>query len=389
MGNVWYAVKQYVKHADMLLLFFCCAATCFGIAAISSATNYLESERYVTIQVVALIIGIVFYILFSLIDIELIAEKWEILLAFNVLFIASLYFFGVQGDTGNKSWLRPSFLPFGLQPAEICKISFILIMAWHMNLRRDKLNSAISIGQYVLHLALTMGLILFVSEDAGMALVYAFIFIFMALAAGVRFGWFAAGAAAIVAAWPVIWNSSLMREDQKNRILVVFNASIDPLAQKERYQLAQSQRALGSGGLLGQGYYNGAMTQRGYIPAQHTDFIFASIGEEWGILGCLLVMILLSAIVIRCIYIGVKSNNYMNRLICLGIAGMLIFQIFVNIGMCIGLVPVIGLTLPFFSYGGSSIVTMFAAMGIISGIKMRPTLDKPIKYIRPPLYSYN
>ena len=109
------------------------------------------------------------------------------------------------------------------------------------------------------------------------------------------------------------------------------------------------------------------------------------IGEELGMLGCMAVLILLTAIIIRIIHVGIKSGNYMNRLICVGIAGMLTAQVFINIGVCIGLVPVIGLTLPFFSYGGSSLVTMFFAMGIVSGINMRPAPDSNARYIRPPL----
>ena len=108
--------------------------------------------------------------------------------------------------------------------------------------------------------------------------------------------------------------------------------------------------------------------------------IFSAIGEELGMLGCLAVLILLTAIIIRIIHVGIKSGNYMNRLICVGIAGMLTAQVFINIGVCIGLVPVIGLTLPFFSYGGSSLVTMFFAMGIVSGINMRPAPDSSARY---------
>ena len=173
---------------------------------------------------------------------------------------------------------------------------------------------------------------------------------------------------------------------QKGRqLLFSFDTRIDPAAQDQRYQMNRSLRALQNGGITGQGLYHGTMVQSGTIPAQHTDLIFSSIGEELGMLGCMAVLILLTAIIIRIIYVGIKSGNYMNRLICVGIAGMLTAQVFINIGVCIGLVPVIGLTLPFFSYGGSSLVTMFFAMGIVSGINMRPAPDSSARYIRPPL----
>jgi rod shape determining protein RodA len=143
------------------------------------------------------------------------------------------------------------------------------------------------------------------------------------------------------------------------------------------WQAHQSVRAITGGGFTGQGLGNGRLTQSRGIPEQHTDFIFSAAGEELGFLGCLLIIALLVAIITRCFYIGVKSNNPLGLLVCTGLAAKLIAQAFENIGMCLGLLPVIGITLPFFSYGGSSLVTCFAAMGIVSGIKMRP---KPIRF---------
>ena len=142
-------------------------------------------------------------------------------------------------------------------------------------------------------------------------------------------------------------------------------------------------RALQNGGIAGRGLFNGPMVQSGSVPAQHTDSIFSACGEELGMVGCLAILLLLGAIIVRCVYVGMKSGNYMNRMICTGIAGMLASQIAINVGMCMGVFPVVGLTLPFFSYGGSSIVTMFAAMGFVSGINMRPAPDSNARYIRP------
>ena len=165
---------------------------------------------------------------------------------------------------------------------------------------------------------------------------------------------------------------------------MIFDPSIDPEGLGVRWQTNLSLSYLERGGIVGQGLYQGAQTRMGTLPAQHTDFIFSVIGEELGIVGCIATLVVLGIIVIRCIYVGYQSGSYMNRLICIGIAGMTIFQIAVNVGMCVGLFPVLGLTLPFISYGGSSIVTMFASMGIVSGIRMRPAPDASAHYIRPP-----
>lgn len=175
-----------------------------------------------------------------------------------------------------------------------------------------------------------------------------------------------------------------MQDYQKNRILMIFDPTIDPQGASVRWHTLNSLASLQGGGMTGQGLFHGSRTQTGgLLFAQHTDFVFSAIGEELGMVGCLLVLLLLTAIVLRCIYVGVKSGSYMNRLICIGIAATFMFQIIVNTGMCMGVFPVIGLTLPFISYGGSSLVTTFAAVGIVSGIRMRPAPDSSARYIRP------
>jgi len=381
LRSILRAIGEFMKKADMLLLTLCVTATVYGIVVISSATNYVGNTRYILVQTAALIIGVVIYVLFTLVDVDIIAERRELLLIFCVLFIAMLRIWGVKGTSGNRSWLAFSWLPFNIQPAEICKVFFILILAKLMSVKQNKISSPLTVGQLAGITLLLVGLILYVSDDAGVALNYVFIFIVMAFVGGINLAWFLAGFGVLAAAAPFVW--SHMRDDQQNRILMVLDPTIDPDGIGVRYQTKFSLHALQNGGMAGQGLYHGSMVQSGQVPAQHTDFIFSSIGEELGMIGCLAVLLLLTAIILRCVYVGIKSGNYMNRLICVGIASMLAFQILVNVGMCLGIFPVIGLTLPFFSYGGSSIVTMFLAMGIVSGIHMRPAPDSNARYIRP------
>ena len=174
-----------------------------------------------------------------------------------------------------------------------------------------------------------------------------------------------------------------MDDYQKNRILILFDPTIDPQGIKERWHTNQSLLSLTGGGLTGQGLFNGNRTQTDALFAKHTDYIFSSIGEELGFLGCVVVLLLELAIVARCIYVGTKSPDYMRRLVCFGAAAALIFQVCSNVGMCIGVTPVIGLTLPFISYGGSSIVSLFAMLGLVSGVHARPESGSHERYIRP------
>jgi rod shape determining protein RodA len=380
--KLWNGVTEFYRRGDLLLLFLCVAATLFGIVMIASATRYSGSSRYLVVQSAALVLGVLLYVAVSLLDIEILAEHRQLLLVFNVLFLSMLYVWGVEDNTGNRAWLDLPLLPVNIQPAEICKITFVICIAKTMNTNRSKLSSARSVGSIVLQTLLMMGLIMVISRDAGSAVVFLFIFLVIAYVGGVRSWWFVAGLVLAAAVFPLLWKY-FIQDYQKERILMFWDASIDPEGKGVRWDTNRSIAMLSGGGISGQGLFKGTMLQNHAIAAQHTDFIFSAIGEELGILGCLFTLLLLTAIVGRCVQVGLKTPNYMNRLICIGLASMLIFQILINVGMCIGVFPVIGLTLPFISYGGSSITTLFLSMGIVSGIHMRPDPESKSPYIQP------
>ena len=225
----------------------------------------------------------------------------------------------------------------------------------------------------------------FISSDLGVSLIFAAIFVGMVIAGGIHWGWIAAGLATVATAAPFLLYN-VFSEEQRNRILYVFMPNtIDPEGLDEGWHTTQSLKSLTGGGFTGQGLFNGNRTQGGNLFAQHTDYIFSSIGEELGFVGCMLVIGLLLLIILRCIWVGVHSKDYMRRLVCFGAAAAMIFQVISNVGMCIGVTPVIGLTLPLFSYGGSSIVTTYAMLGLVSGVHARPAPRSHERYIRPPL----
>ena len=167
--------------------------------------------------------------------------------------------------------------------------------------------------------------------------------------------------------------------------MVLIDPSVDPNGIDERFHTVRSLKSLTGGGWTGQGLFNGTRTQNGELFAQHTDYIFSAIGEELGFFGCIAVLLLLFLIVVRCIQVGNRTQDYMRKMICYGAAAALIFQITSNVGMCIGITPVIGLTLPFISYGGSSIFTLYAMLGLVSGVHARPSAPSHERYIRPRL----
>lgn len=376
MKRAVFAIKEYIKTSDMLLLGLCICSGIYGLFLIYSATRTYGTNEYMSVQIMGIILGIFLFIVMSLIDIEHIAEKWPFLLLFNILFISTLFIWGVEGGTGNKSWLR--FFGIGVQPAEVVKVSFIVLLAKQLAALRESrqgINSVPSILMLVLHFGFMFMLIIVSSRDLGSALVFAVIFITIMFASGIKIIWFFLGAIVVAAVSPLVWNN-MLSDYQRERILApYFPDMVDPSGLGVTWQANQSKIMLASGQLTGQGYLNGTQTQSSMMPFKHTDFIFSVAGEELGMIGCGVIILLLVAIILRCLYVGVKSKSYMSMLVCSGIASMLIFQTFENIGMCIGITPVIGITLPFFSYGGSSVTTTFAALGIVSGIRMRPNVS--------------
>ena len=383
MGRVIRYFIESFRKCDKLLLLICSVVTAFGCLMVASTTNYSEdSLRYLIIQIGAAVIGILLYIGLSGVDADFFSERRTSMVVFNTVLLLMLIPFGVTVN-GNRSWLSFPLLPFNIQAAEICKITYILIMASVMASHQNRLSSIPSVIHYVIHLGLLVGLNLVLSRDAGVSLIFVAIFVGMAFAGGVKLIWFLVAAGGIGAAFPFIWNH-IMDNYQRERIQVLYDPTLDPNGLDARYHMVRSLRSLTGGGMTGQGLFAGTRTQQGALFAQHTDFIFSAIGEELGYVGCVLVLIALGLIVARCIWVGNRSQDIMRRVICYGAASALSFQIIINVGMCIGVMPVIGLTLPFISYGGSSLVTLYAMMGLVSGVFARPAATSHERYIRAP-----
>ena len=256
-------------------------------------------------------------------------------------------------------------------------------MASVMSSFQSRISSVRSVFTMVFHLGLLAGLNMVLSDDLGVTLIFVFIFAGMAFSGGVSPIWFLAAGGGIVALFPILWN--FLGDYQKLRIEILFNPDLDPMGTGARHHTVRALRSLTGGGMTGQGLFQGHRTQtQGALFAQHTDYIFAAIGEELGFVGCALVVLALFAIIARVIWVGTRSQDYMRRLVCFGAASALIFQVTSNIGMCIGLTPVIGLTLPFVSYGGSSLVSLYTLLGLVSGVYARPAPTSQERYVQPP-----
>ena len=378
-------IKDTVRKADLILLLLCLVATAFGCLAIASATNAEGTFRYVIVQIGAAFIGVFLFFIVSSVDSDFFSEHRSWLVGFNCFLLLLIIPFGTDNGTGNKSWLDIPLMPVQIQPAEICKIAYVLVLASVMASHQNRPSSFKSVAHLLLHVGLIVGLNMVLSRDLGVSLIFVFIFIGMAFAGGISLIWFAVAGGALVAATPILWN--FLEDYQKRRLQILWDPTIDPEGINERYHTLRSIRSLSGGGMTGQGLFQGNRTQvLGALYAQHTDYIFSAIGEELGYIGCAVAVILLVLIIARCIWVGMRSSDYMRRLICFGVASSLIFQVISNVGMCIGLTPVIGLTLPFISYGGSSMVSLYAMIGLVSGVFAKPSPTSHERYIRPPYH---
>ena len=367
---------DFLRQSDLVLFALCSLATFYGMLLILSATHtvYDGTLRYVIVQGVGYLLGTVLYFVLSSLDIAEMSRKWKWLFAFNVIFILLLLTPLGLTRNGNRAWLGVSGFPLQLQPAEIVKITFIILLARQLVYLREEhdLKHFIYVIQPTVHVLFMFALYYIVSRDAGSGLVYLFVFVCMAFAAGMAARWLILGVGGAVGGFYAAWHFGLLRGDWYKRIMVVLDHEFDPLG--KGWHQTRGMLALGSGGWTGQGLFHGTQTQSPYrssLPERQTDFIFCVCGEELGFLGCALIIILLLSIVVRCFTVARDARTPMESLVCVGMAAMLIFQTVMNIGMCLFLLPVVGLTLPFFSYGGTSVMTLFAAMGVVSGIKKR------------------
>jgi len=357
----------YMKKADMFLLILSIICSVYGLVLIWSSTRNFAGGAgpFLTVQILALVLGLICFVIFSLVDLDSIATRWKALLLFNVLILLSLLPFGYGIEGGYRIWLR--FFGIGIQPSEVVKITFIITLAYHIQYLKEykNLNSFFALFQLLLHFLLITALV----PDMGNRLIFVFIFLCMIFLAGVKLRWFVLGGALAIPLGFILWGQ--LHHYQRMRILAPYDPTIDPTNTEWNFQPLRSRIAIASGQVTGQGIGQGTQTQSGGVPDQWTDFIFSAAGEELGIIGASAIILLLALVIIRCFYVAAYARDTLSALTCAGIGAFMLFQTLENIGMTLGLTPVVGIALPFFGYGGSSLVTTFIAMGLICGVKMR------------------
>ena len=359
--------KRILKRIDFPLVFATLGILAMSLVVIGSAThiNTENAGRYLFVerQGVFVILDIMLVIFFLNFDYKSLSSYGKKLYIFNLIMLLSVMFFG-HSALGAQRWI--SIGPINLQPSEFSKLIMIISLASMLEERVGELNTLSELLPVALYIGVPFILVL-KQPDLGTSLVFIAIFFGMVFVSGIRlrilFGIFAAG----LLMMPIMWH--FLKDYQKLRLMVFLDPNVDPLG--SGYHIIQSKIAIGSGMLMGKGLFEGTQSQLNFLPENHTDFIFAVVGEELGFIGAAVLLILYLIVLWRGILIARDASDIFGRLLAIGVTSMFAFHILVNVGMTTGIMPVTGIPLPFMSYGVSSLTTNLLAIALLLNIKLR------------------
>ncbi|MBO4383210.1 MAG: FtsW/RodA/SpoVE family cell cycle protein [Clostridia bacterium] len=367
MGKVRDYLSYFVKGTDKLLLFLCLLASAFGILLVTSATWHTMKEgaslpRDTYTMIAAVVLGLLVAMAISLVDIDIWCRMWYIWAAVGLALMVFILFFGTAPSARSdaRTWINLGVIYF--QPSELVKVFFITTFAVHLDHVREELNKFKNVLLLGLH-ALIPFVLVSISGDDGSALVFLLIAFIMLFIAGLNWQYIIGVIVLAAAAVPLFWFR--MSDFQKQRFIVIVDPDKYPAT---AYQQNLGLSALSNGGFLGKGLFKGPYTQSGAVPESENDFIFTVIGEELGVLGGILAIALLCAVIFRIVRDAQTAIMGPAQYIGFGVASMIGIQTFINLAMVLRIGPVIGITLPFFSAGGSSTLCLYVAMGLIFSI---------------------
>lgn len=362
-----YQLRSYNFRLVVLLII----TSCFGIAVINSAKASVTTK-----QIGGLALSLVIMAFLSLVDYNWLVRFYWVAYAINVILLVLVQVAGVERN-GAKRWIK---IGIQIQPSELSKLLLIIFTAKIISMYKDKINDLKFLAVLAIILAIPLGLI--VKEDLSTTILITLVLLTIIFCAGLSYKIIGVALLIIVplATGAMLYisnpNQVLLQDYQRDRVMAFIDPKLDP---DGNYQQQNSVQAIGSGQLTGKGLNNddpSSLVNNEYIPEAQTDFIFAVVGEETGFIGCCIAIMLLSWIVIECIIAAVRAKDFTGRLICCGVAGYIAFQSFINIAVVTRLMPNTGLPLPFFSYGLTSLVTLYASMGVVLNISLQRNVER-------------
>lgn len=361
MNRIREYLVRFFRQTDKLLLLLALLLSSISVLLLIGIyqASYVRL-RVVQVQVIATVLGLIGAFIIAQFGYERLAGLWKLYVPLILgLNIFTAFFGELREGTSNRSWLN-----FGIttvQPSEFLKVAFILSFAYHLSVVKDRMNYPKTLLALFAHGGVAVGTIL-LQGDTGVAVIMLLIFLVMIFMGGLSWKIIAAGVAAVAVAVPVGWNF-ILRDYQKVRFLVLIHP--EEYALDEAMQQLEGLLSMGSGQVFGIGLFS---TDHNYVPEMYNDFIFTFLGESFGFAGCVLVLLIYAAMLIKILHTAIRCQDELGRLISIGVFAMLFAQITVNISMCLMLMPVIGVTLPLLSYGGSSVLGTYAAIGLALGV---------------------
>lgn len=366
------SIFNYIRRADVILWLLLAAISAYSLILLKSVSRATESNYFRT-QLLAVGLGVAAAIIVSLIDYAEIANFWYLIAGFSIFLMVYTALFGEEvtggGGVNAKAWINIAGRTF--QSSELVKIAFLITFSKHLDIvhKGNRIDEPLQLILLGCH-ALVPVLLCMMQGDTGAAVVFFFMFLTMSLSAGVKLRYFVILLGLVLAALPVLWKFFLP-EYQKDRFIALFNLD-DPYVQmNEGYQQYQGRISIGSGKLHGQGLFEGSRVASNSVPFQHSDYIFSVAGEELGFVGCAVLILLLFLFLMKILHVAHSSRDDMGKYICFGFFGLVALQSVWNIGMCLAILPVMGITLPFFSAGGSSAACLYMGFGLVQGVYMR------------------
>ena len=356
--------RRVSKDLDWPLFAAAVLLSIISLTEIYSSTMNLHGESYFLRQLAWVGVGIVAMFVVSTIDYHALSEHipWIYLVAVTTL--VSVLLFG-KTVSSSKSWLEIG--PVALQPSEMIKVVVILAAARYLSeLRSSRYMTFAQIVKVGVICGIPM-LLIALQPDTGTTLTYLPIFAFGIFIRGVKPVALISLLLAFLLVLPISW--LFLKDYQKERIITFVHPEHDPLG--KGYQVMQSKIAIGSGGFMGKGLFKGTQNQLGFLPTRHTDFILSVVGEELGFFGVALTMGMLGFILFRSVYNATTARDNLGLFIVMGVVGVFFVHVVVNVGMVIGFMPTAGIPLPFMSYGGSSVLTAFVALGLVMNVRRR------------------
>jgi len=360
-----------MNRSTLTILLIALLISCVGVLSIYSSTYQKEGESWKLIfkrQIFWIFLGALFFLLLSSLNYRRLWDATFFLYAMAIFFLFLVFFLG-SVRLGAQRWIRIGW--FNFQPSELTKIIIVIFLARYFS-TKSLSDISLKVGKFgimrafilpFLFIALPVGLVI-EQPDLGTGLLIIVIFVATMFLSGVRLKYLFLILCSVMVSLPVLWH--FLRDYQRDRIMVFLNPNIDPLG--AGYTVIQSKIAIGSGGVFGKGWLSGTQSQLYFLPESHTDFIFATFTEEWGLFGALLLLFLYFILIKEGIGIASRTNDHFGKFLAFGISLMLGTQILINIAMNLGLAPVVGIPLPLMSYGGSSLLVTFISLGILANI---------------------